>query len=100
MKRQTVAAYMASRGAEMLRELEVDAKWLREQLLELYHRCMQQQPVLDKNGKPTGQYTFDAKNALGALKALAEDCAEWGEGRQEGRPLPIMVVFRGLQEAR
>jgi len=33
---------------------------------------MQVHPVLDKDGKETGQFQFDAKNAIAAIKEIAE----------------------------
>ena len=41
-------------------------------LLEIKQRCMQHHEVLDKFGKKTGIYVFDAKNANTSLSKLGE----------------------------
>ena len=46
---------------------EVDAAWVLKRLAEVVKRCMQHEPVLDKDGNPTGEYRFDAAGASRAL---------------------------------
>lgn len=39
-------------------------------LKSIVDRCMQTEPVLDYQGNPTGEYRFDAKNALNAIDIM------------------------------
>jgi phage terminase small subunit len=51
---------------------EVAASWVLQQLVELYHRCMQAKPVLDQEGNPSGEYRFDAAGANRALETIGK----------------------------
>jgi hypothetical protein len=44
-----------------------------EQLLTVVKRCMQEKPVTDPSGKPTGEYTFQAMAALRGLELLGKE---------------------------
>jgi len=46
-------------------------QWIND-LLEIKERCMQQVAVFDKEGKPTGEYKFDARGATDALDKLSK----------------------------
>ena len=39
---------------------------------KIYDRCMQEEPVLDKDGNPTGEYTFDSSGANKAVKTMGD----------------------------
>ena len=43
------------------------------QLKEVVNRCMQKVPVLDRHGKPCGEWKFDGKNANQALHLMGKD---------------------------
>jgi hypothetical protein len=53
-----------------LQRAVVNKEWVLDQLLAVHKRCMQMEPVLDKQGQETGIFTFDAKNALQAIKMI------------------------------
>lgn len=48
-------------------ETKIDANFVLTEAAEVYKRCMQKEPVLDKEGAPTGEWKF---KEMGALKAL------------------------------
>lgn len=52
-----------------------------EQLRELVDRCMQSKPVLDVTGKPSGNYTFNASGARGALELLGRELGMFADQR-------------------
>ena len=51
---------------------EIDAAWVLRELFKICERCMQNTPVLDKEGNPTGIYKFDATGALRALENIGK----------------------------
>lgn len=53
--------------AERSRETKIDAAWVLKSAAAVFERCMQAEPVRDREGNETGEYTF---NAAGANKAL------------------------------
>ena len=50
----------------------IDQVDILRQLQQIVTRCMQTEPVLGKDGEPTGEYRFDAKNALGAMDIICK----------------------------
>lgn len=49
-------------------KVELTADDVLRDIKEIKARCMQAVPVLDRNGNPTGEYKFDATNALKACE--------------------------------
>ncbi|MFA5630334.1 MAG: hypothetical protein WC997_02380 [Porticoccaceae bacterium] len=50
----------------------LDREWVISRYMEVVNRCMQAEPVLDRKGQETGQYTFNAAGANQALRALGD----------------------------
>ena len=50
----------------------LDREWVISRYMQVVERCMQAEPVLDKEGAPTGEYTFNASGANQALRALGD----------------------------
>lgn len=50
----------------------LDREWVISRYMKVAERCMQAEPVLDKEGNPTGEYTFNAAGANQALRALGD----------------------------
>jgi hypothetical protein len=48
-------------------------EWVDAQLKEVVNRCMQKVPVLDRQGKPCGEWKFDGRNANAALHLMGKD---------------------------
>ena len=51
---------------------EVSAEWVVQKAKKIVERCMQEEPVYDNEGNPTGEYKFDSMGATAALKILAK----------------------------
>lgn len=54
---------------------EVDADWIRSKLKLNAERALQEIPVLDKEGEPTGEYRYEGNVANRALELLGKDKA-------------------------
>lgn len=52
---------------------EINQEWVLRRLRDLAERCMQAEPVLDREGNPTGEYTFNASGAARALELLGKE---------------------------
>ena len=57
-------------ACDLGREVKVDQEWVLAQLHDVYVRCMDAIEIKDRHGNPTGQYRFDAKGAVAALKLI------------------------------
>lgn len=64
-------------------------------------RCMQQEPVLDKDGNPTGEYRFEASPALKGLELLGRHLSIWNDKTtiKGDANDPLTVVLKGIQGA-
>ncbi len=51
---------------------EISAEWVVQKAKKIVERCMQEEPVYDNEGNPTGEYKFDSMGATAALKILAK----------------------------
>lgn len=50
----------------------LDREWVITRFMQVAERCMQAEPVRDRDGNPTGEYTFNATGANQALRALGD----------------------------
>ena len=66
----SVKAAIAEQMTIRAERLRVGADWVLSEIVKLYHRTTQAEKVLDRDGNPTGEYKFDASNAV-KLLALA-----------------------------
>jgi len=54
---------------------EVSRQWVLKHLKENVERCMRAVPVLDRESKPTGEYTYQGNLANKALELLGKELA-------------------------
>lgn len=69
--------------------IALDRHYVLANLKEVVERCMQHAPVLDRSGKPTGEYTFDSKGANQALGMIGKELGMFVE-RREVRHGPLV----------
>jgi len=72
MQRARVKRAMELFLQDALEEIGVSHSSLVADLNEIKERCMQARPVLDKEGKPTGFFEFDAPSAISAARLLID----------------------------
>ena len=58
--------------SERTEQVKIDAAWVLRQAVKLHRRCMQEEPVLDRDGNPTGEFTFQANAANKALELIGK----------------------------
>lgn len=68
----SVQAYIAKLQDERSKRVAVDADYVLMTIKDTVERCRQAEPVLDKDGKETGVYKFDATNTLKGLELLGK----------------------------
>lgn len=51
----------------------LDRQWVISRLMQVTERCMQAEPVLDKEGHETGEYKFDSAGATRSLHLLGSE---------------------------
>lgn len=72
LKAEAVAAKAVETVAEAAGRLGISHGYILKNLKDVAERCLQAEPVLDPEGNPTGEYRFDAKGAVAALKLMGE----------------------------
>lgn len=50
----------------------LDREWVISRLMSVVERCMQAEPMRDKEGNPTGEFRFDSTGANQALRMLGD----------------------------
>lgn len=55
----------------------LDRGWVISRLMTITERCMQAEPVLDREGNETGEYKFDSSGANKALELLGKTLRMW-----------------------
>lgn len=63
---------LEERRKRVAEKAEVDAAWVLREQVKVYERCMQEEPVLDKDGNPAGMLRFDASGANRALENIGK----------------------------
>lgn len=58
---------------------EINDQFVLSQLREIVDRCMQAAPVLDKDGEPTGIWSFNPSGANKALELLGRHLGLWND---------------------
>lgn len=82
----------------------VDAAWVLQQAVKVHERCMQEVPVLDKEGEPTGEYRFEHAGANKALEIAGKHKDVNAFGPEAGGQLPpvmnwnVTVVHQSKEE--
>lgn len=72
MKNPAVRAAIEEKRQEYARKNDVTPDWVVANAKKVVIRCMQEEPIYDKEGNPTGEYRFDSAGAIGALRILAK----------------------------
>lgn len=72
LSKPLISAAIQAALQKRMERIQIDADWVLREQVEVYHRCMQDVPVLDKDGNPTGSYKFDAAGANRALENIGK----------------------------
>lgn len=67
-----VAAAIQAGMDKRAKKIELSADYVLRGIMRVTDRCEQAEPVLDKEGKPTGEYTFQAGAALKGYELLGK----------------------------
>ena len=95
LKKDNVLAYIRALQARAREELHIDDNWAVLRAIEVYNRCMQAKPVMEWSYKEhkmvaTGEYCFDSKGALEALKLIK---SLLGLGEADDEKVKVAITF-------
>jgi len=72
LKNVNILKYVQGGISKAVEHAELTADWIIGRWMKIADRCMQEEPVLDRQGNPTGEYRFDPNGANKALENLAK----------------------------
>jgi phage terminase small subunit len=72
LSKPDIAAAIHAAQTERTERTKVDQNWVVRRLQSIVERCMRTEAVLDGEGNPTGEYTFNAAGANKALELLGK----------------------------
>jgi phage terminase small subunit len=99
LKRPRVQAALQALRQDRTERLQLDADWIVQRLAQIVERCLQSVAVVDRDGRPTGVYTFDSAGALGALRLLGMRLGMWRKVT-ETRDVTVDDMIRRLANTR
>lgn len=68
-----VQAAIEKANADRVNRVEISADYVLKSLYKVAERCLQEIPVTDKEGKPTGEWRFEPAGANKALELLGKN---------------------------
>lgn len=72
LRQEAVQDYLKKRQEEIWQQLGISPEKIAQELWKLYQRSAEGHEIRDKEGNPTGIWSYDGKTAMGCLKALGE----------------------------
>ncbi len=67
-----IAELIVKAKAERMAEIKIDAAYVLRQAVKLHERCMQQEPVKDRDGREIGEYKFEHAGAAKGLEIIGK----------------------------
>ena len=89
LRKPNIAKAIQAAANERMEQIKIHAAWVLQEQVRVYERCMQDQPVLDKDGNETGEYKFDAAGANRALENIGKHTSVNAFKHVEGDGEPI-----------
>ena len=78
---------------------EITQDYVLNTIRNTVERCSQEQPVLDFEGNPTGEYRFDASNVLKGCELLGKHLAMWTDKQQHSGEVGLTVKVTRYSDA-
>ena len=72
LQREDIQEYLEKLRDEYAEKSGITKEWIVERFKNISDRCVQAEPVLDKNGAETGEYRFDSSGANKATEMLGK----------------------------
>ena len=72
LTKPNITDFITKLKAERIEEVKIDAQWVLRQAVKVHERCMQAEPVTDRDGAPIGEYKFEHSGANKALEIIGK----------------------------
>lgn len=91
-----VAAAIAEAQKARSERTEITADWVLKNLKTVAERCMQAEPVLDRDGKETGEFTFNASGANRSLELIGKHLKMFTDRTEIDASDPLKELFNQI----
>jgi len=96
-KKPGVAAAIVEAMEASSKRCQIDQDWVLTNLKEGVERCMQHTPVLDKEGKETGEYTFQAAPMFKGIELAGKNLGMFKERHEHSGELKVTKIERVIK---
>ena len=72
LKKVEIQTALTKRREKLSERVGASPEWVLQSLLKVANRCMQEEPVLDREGTPTGEFQFKEAGANKALELIGK----------------------------
>ena len=91
MKHPEVSEYIKKKMDKIEAKDEIDALWVRNRFKMISDRCVQEVPVLDSEGMPTGEFRFDSAGANKATESLGKIVGAFEKDNEQKASIMISI---------
>lgn len=78
--------------SERSERVKLDAQWVIERLKMISDRCVQGEPVLDREGNPTGEWKFDSSGANKSTELIGKHLGMFRDNLNVTGTLGVKIV--------
>ena len=96
LQREDIQEYLQSLRAEYAEKSGISKQWIIERFKTISDRCVQEEPVFDSNGIPTGEYRFDSSGANNATAHLGKIIGVFEKDNEQSKinlSIPAPVIY-------
>jgi phage terminase small subunit len=96
LQRQDIQDYLQKLRAEYSEKSGISKQWIIERFKTISDRCIQEEPVFDSKGEPTGEFKFDSSGANNATAHLGKIIGVFEKDNEQVRTnisIPAPVIF-------
>ena len=90
--RQDVQDYLIKLRAEYAEKSGITKEWIIERFKTISDRCIQEEPVLNNKGIPTGEYQFDSSGANAATAHLGKIIGVFVKDNEQQNKLIVPIT--------
>lgn len=95
LQRQDVQEYLEKLRAEYAEKSSISKEWIVERFKDISDRCVQAEPVLDRDGNETGEYRFDSSGANKATEMLGKIIGVFEKDNDQSKPKTTNIINLG-----
>jgi phage terminase small subunit len=96
LQREDIQEYLQSMRAEYAEKSGISKQWIIERFKTISDRCIQEEPVLDSKGEPTGEFRFDSSGANNATAHLGKIIGIFEKDNEQTKinlSIPAPVIY-------